>query len=1148
MGEGAVSGDRFTLTQSALIADSQADPRSEGWWTDNVLHPFVNGTGVAQIYNNFAAKKLEPEYVAPAKTLSIDWAAQSLASAGGAILTYTIAGKACGAGLGEIGAKLGLQGQAARILASDAGAQILGAGLYDFAKAPNHGETRLGNAAGSVAAFGLFSFGNHMLASSRTIAESSLYTGLGRVAVGAAGGLTSLETSHMVSNLLGQKTEISWDDRLKAMANGGFINVALPPIQKGITIVVDYAVNAQPWGKGIPVERYLEYNKETVQNKIEAFEKDSSPTATEKIEQLKEQLQALGDPVLRRLGRDNPLARVKLLEDAASKADMGKNRVEFNPQDGVGKLAHELKHLRIGKMAEPLYKEIGLMAKSDPLQAEANYYILRANMEAAARQAENIVQANQKGASPSIDNPLLIGEQIAGNGKTYFENWQAEWPEFRSNTRFRPGFEYSESKLSQSASNSALEAKGSIAETKLALAKSPTVPDTSTMRMGATVTEQGINFAVASEGASKIEVLIYDKATDKVPSRVLPMQRNGNTWSVFADGLKEGTLYQYRAEGPNTPSQDGSRFDGRIGLVDPEAKAVSQSELPASNGRGRVPDQPGEMPKSIAIKDSYDWKGDKPLNTPMTDTVIYELNVRGYTAGDESLGHLRGTYRGLIEKIPHLKELGITAVELMPISQGDRGPWPPKNPLTGEQLKDSWNYNQVAYEAPDGSLAADGHLGQQVAEFKDLVRSLHENKIEVILDMVLNHTREGGADGPTINLRGLDNKNYYLLNPANKAEYVDKTGCGNTLNTNNPETQQLIIDTLKYWVQDMHVDGFRFDLATIFKYDVDGQQKTKTAIMERIENDPVLSKVKLIAEPWGPEQYYLGKFSDKLWSEWNGDFRDTVRKFVKSDTGQTSTLADRIAGSPGWFDARQGRYSINGVTFHDGFTMQDLVSYNEKHNMANGENNRDGSNDNFSWNSGVEGPLDQANIPESQKMEIAALRSRQVKNLMALLMLSRGTPHFVMGDEMRRTTFGNNNGWNQDQLNTIDWSLKDKNSDMYRFTKMMIDLRQSHQIGRLDPSSFTWHGTEPNKPDFADYARFIAWQTNPKATGVKPLFAAFNSYWEPITVTLPQNNSWFRLVDTNLPVGQDIVPGTNATAIARTYTIQPRSGIVLEGR
>ncbi|MGH9553456.1 MAG: alpha-amylase family glycosyl hydrolase, partial [Terriglobales bacterium] len=347
------------------------------------------------------------------------------------------------------------------------------------------------------------------------------------------------------------------------------------------------------------------------------------------------------------------------------------------------------------------------------------------------------------------------------------------------------------------------------------------------------------------------------------------------------------------------------------------------------------------MPRAVTVKGDFDWNGDRALNIPMSDSIIYEMNLRAFTGAAEDLPlNVRGTYRGLMSRIPYLSQLGITSVELMPIMEFDRSDWAQHDPITGEQLHNSWGYNTLAFQAPEAKFAADGHLGQQVTEFKSLIKELHNNNIEVILDVVFNHTREGSHLGPTFSFKGLDNNDYYLLMPGRPDLYLDKTGCGNTLNCNNPAVQKLILDTLRYWATDYHVDGFRFDLATIFKIDVDGMDKEKPPIIQAIENDPILSKLKLIAEPWGPEQYYLGRFSDKLWSEWNGSFRDTVRKFAKSDPGQAGTLADRIAGSPGWFAESKGRYSVNFVTAHDGFTMKDLVSYNEKHNEHNGEGNR----------------------------------------------------------------------------------------------------------------------------------------------------------------------------------------------------------------
>jgi glycogen operon protein len=524
-----------------------------------------------------------------------------------------------------------------------------------------------------------------------------------------------------------------------------------------------------------------------------------------------------------------------------------------------------------------------------------------------------------------------------------------------------------------------------------------------------------------------------------------------------------------------------------------------------------------------------------------------EANLRGFSAGDPALGNKAGTYVGTLEKLMHAKQqLGakFTAVEFTPLMQGDRGPWPPKNPLTGEQLRDSWNYNQTAYQSPAGDLAH--KPGNQVNEMKTLVRDVHQKLgAEVILDIVFNHTRESDPKGPTFSFRGLDNKTYYMLMPNRPELYRDLTGCGNTLNANNPRVQKLILDTLRYWVTDYHVDGFRFDLASVFKVEANGSESFKPPIIKAIENDPVLKNTKMIAEPWSMTQYHLGNFSDVRWGEWNGKFRDTVRRFVKGDTGQLADLATRIAGSDDMFDRSKGRNSINFVTAHDGFTLYDLVSYNHKHNLANGENNRDGSNDNFSWNHGHEGPVKNAPIPEVQKAYIEQLRTQQMKNMLSLLFLSQGVPMYLAGDDMRRTVDGNNNAWNGDKQNQVDWKLAQQNPDMLRFTSKMIELRQRAEIGKLQPKDITWHGVEPFKPQHYDQNRFIAWEYNPANPKNQPLYMAFNSYWEPITVKLPAG-PWQKLVDTTQPMGRDIVDPGQGARVEHTYTIQPRSGIVLQ--
>ncbi|MBU6452126.1 MAG: isoamylase [Cyanobacteria bacterium REEB67] len=684
--------------------------------------------------------------------------------------------------------------------------------------------------------------------------------------------------------------------------------------------------------------------------------------------------------------------------------------------------------------------------------------------------------------------------------------------------------------------------------------------------LGATLTDTGVNFAVASKGATKMEVHIFADAKAGEPTQVLPMYKSGDVWHRNVDGLKAGSLYLYSAEGAYTPQADGSRFNYRKLLIDPYAKALTDDKIPLDNSslgydnsnpsdadrhlRPSTVDSTAEMPKGVVVDPkAFDWQGVEKPHIPETDEVAYEAHLRGFTAGDASLGSAAGTFRGFISKIPFIKGMGYTTVELMPIMQSDRSPWFGKSPVTGEPLLDSWAYNTVAYQAPDAGLAHDGKMGEQVNEFKEMVRELHRNNIEVLLDIVFNHTRESNQYGPTISFRGLDNNVYYMTVPGHPDVYVDHTGCGNTVNTNDPQAQKLIMDTLRYWVQEMQVDGFRFDLASVFKYDVDGQAKYKPPIIAAMEDDPVLSqaKVKLVSEPWATDRYDFGNFSDKRWAELNGPFRDTVRSFVKSDGGKVSAMATQIAGTPELFDRSKGRFPINMVTNHDGFTINDVVSYNEKHNEANGENNRDGNSDNHSWNGGVEGPLEKAALSDDQKASIEALRTRQIKNMFSMLFLSRGVPMVLYGDEMRRTTGGNNNTWNQDKLNTLDWSLLDKNQDMVRFVKMMIELRKNHEIGRSAPEAISWHGVEPFKPDWSPQSHFIAWQLAPTSPTVKPLFSAFNAYWEPLTVKLPPG-SWHRLVDTNLPTGQDIVTPDQATPLSDTYVVQPRSGIVLEGR
>ncbi|MBS2001950.1 MAG: glycogen-debranching protein [Cyanobacteria bacterium SZAS LIN-5] len=1150
-------GDRLDITAANKPAEAASSTQhdSSSWFASNVLDPFIHGTGVVQVYNTFADKKDQialPE-THQAKMFSVDWAVQSLSGAAGAIIPYVVAGKVMGSGMRALGGELGLQGGAARFMANESAAQILGAGAYDFVKAPNQGETRIGNAVGTMAGFAVFEGGNHFIskavptAATTQIARLGL-TGAGRFGVGAVGGLTSYDAANLTTSLVtGRENQSNMEGRLNAMANGGFINVALPAVQKGFTKAADFAINGRSFGGGIPVERYLQNN-------------------------------GISDPELSKLSYENRLARVKELtgkdSGTGSVADTRNNVVVLDASQDIGKLAHELTHLRLANQYEGGYRTVAKNLKSDPVKAEQQFMQIRAEMESQARQAEVRVQTRKTGAAPDVVTDVAkIGQEVAVNGKTYNDIWKSEFARFQADPTYRPAKEYSgapesgnaDAKATKPGENQAGENNpgdnkpGQVVPIDKATFGSPE-------HFGATITEKGVNFAVDSHGAKAMDLLIFDSADAREPSQVLPMYETNGVWHREVPGMKAGDFYLFKAHGDYTPAQDGSRFNSQKALLDPYGKAVTGDVHPTGKGeelgydntvpndasrqlRPSTVDNTAVMPKNVVVdtKD-FKWDGDKPLETPMSDTIIYEMNLRGFTADDASIApQLRGTYRGMIEKIPYLKDLGITAVELMPIMKFHAEDSTRTNPQTGEKLQNAWGYNTMSFQAPEGRFAADGTHGQQVNEFKSLVKALHDNNIEVIMDVVFNHTAEGDPFGPTFSFKGLDNNQYYLLVPNRPELYFDATGCGNTVNANNPKVQKFILDTLKYWHEDYHIDGFRFDLATAFNFDATGKFQEKTPIMQAIENEPAFAKVKFIAEPWDIMNYRLGHFSDRMWSEWNGSFRDVTRGFVRGESGQTGVLADRIAGSPGWFDESTGRHSINFATAHDGFTLRDLVSYDSKHNEANGEQNRDGSNDNKSWNSGYEGPVEHANIPEWQKIQIEQLRDRQMKNMLSLLYLSRGTPMMLMGDEIRRTQNGNNNAYNQLRLNNMPWSQLPQNADMLRFTQMMIDLRKSHEIGRTQPSDISWHGVEPFKPDFSEGARFIAWQTTPKAPGVKPLYQAFNAYWEPIKIQLPPGE-WSRLVDTNLPTGQDIVTSDKATPLAHEYIIQPRSGIVLEGK
>jgi glycogen operon protein len=675
-----------------------------------------------------------------------------------------------------------------------------------------------------------------------------------------------------------------------------------------------------------------------------------------------------------------------------------------------------------------------------------------------------------------------------------------------------------------------------------------------TAPLGASVGASGVNFSVFSRSATLVELLVFDREDSFEPSAVFPLEpkshRTYHYWHAFVPGLEPGAVYGYRAHGPFAP-QEGLRFDPNKLLLDPYGLAVAVPEAYDRQAARRRGDNAAVAMKSVvAYPGQYDWEGDRPLHRPFAETVIYELHVRGFTRHPSSgvAPAKAGTYAGLIEKIPYLKDLGITAVELLPVFQFDPHDAP------GDRVN-YWGYQPVSFFAPHHAYSSRKTALGVLDEFRDMVKALHRAGIEVILDVVFNHTSEGGQEGPTLCYRGLANEFYYILEP-DKSRYADYTGCGNTLNANQPIVRRLIQDSLRYWVTEMHVDGFRFDLASILSRDETGRPMPNPPVLWDIESDPLLAGTKLIAEAWDAAGLYqVGSFVGDTWQEWNGRFRDDVRRFLKSENGTVSALATRFLGSPDIYghERREAEQSINFVTCHDGFTLNDLVSYNQKHNDANGENNRDGCDDNMSWNCGVEGPTDDP--------QIEALRNRQVKNFLAIELLSAGTPMLLMGDEVRRTQGGNNNAYCQDApINWFDWSLLERHSDVCRFVKELNAFRQRRDVvvtgadltlnELLHRASIVWHGVQLNHPDWSEHSHSLAFTL--RSLGARFLLhGIFNAYWEPLTFELPptpdqSGEKWRRCLDTALASPHDICSAQAAPAVsASTYTVQPRSVVLL---
>lgn len=678
------------------------------------------------------------------------------------------------------------------------------------------------------------------------------------------------------------------------------------------------------------------------------------------------------------------------------------------------------------------------------------------------------------------------------------------------------------------------------------------MPHSQSYPLGATLRDGGANFCVYSRHATGLELLLFDRADDIRPARIVPIDpvaaRTYHYWHAFVPGVAAGQIYAYRAAGPFDPAA-GLRFDAQKVLLDPYGRAVAVPVGYSRTDAARKGDNSATAMKSVVVDSrAYDWEGDSPLKRPSARTVIYEMHVRGFTRHPSSgvAPEKRGTYAGLVEKIPHLQRLGVTAVELLPVFLFD-----PQDAPRGRV--NYWGYAPISFFAPHPAYSSQPDPLAAVNEFRDMVKALHRAGIEVILDVVYNHTAEGNEGGPTLSFRGLDNPTYYILEP-DRARYANFSGTGNTLNANHPIVRRMIVDSLRYWVEEMHVDGFRFDLASILARDPSGQPLPQPPVLWDIETEPSLAGTKLIAEAWDAAGLYqVGSFVGDSWKEWNGRFRDDVRDFFRGEPGAVARVADRVIGSPGIFghEEREVEQSVNFVTCHDGFTLNDLVSYNQKHNEANGEANRDGANDNRSWNCGVEGPTDDP--------AVEALRNRQVKNHLAVTLLSLGVPMLLMGDEVRRTQGGNNNAYClDDETSWFDWTLLARHADVLRFVSLLVERRLLRDGDRerrvslnrmLRDARHAWHGVRLNQPDWGSSSRSIALTAEMRHEGLK-IHLILNAYSEPLDFELPPPDAhhppWRRWIDTARESPEDIVPWRDSPlAPAAWYPVQPRSVVVL---
>ncbi len=648
---------------------------------------------------------------------------------------------------------------------------------------------------------------------------------------------------------------------------------------------------------------------------------------------------------------------------------------------------------------------------------------------------------------------------------------------------------------------------------------------------GATLQDTGVQFSVFSRSATAMRLLLYNKVNDREPAEIIDFDRDtdrwGDVWSLNVPGVDKGQLYHFQASGPWDPDR-GHRFDSEARLIDPYAQALAGEFQKSEDGILRPP-------KCVVVDDDFDWDGDRHIRRDISESVIYEMHVRGFTKSRSSKVEAPGSYLGVIEKIPYLQSLGVTAVELMPINEF------PIRDILGKKLDrpNYWGYDPMAFFSPHRGYADSNQPGAQVREFKEMVKALHRAGIEVILDVVFNHTCEGNEDGPTLSFKGLENQVYYILSEGK--HYCNFSGCGNTINGNHPIVREMIFHCLRHWVHNYHIDGFRFDLASILSRDRTGNLIPNPPMVELIAEDPLLADTKIIAEAWDAAgAYQVGSFGNHRWAEWNGRYRDDVRGFWRGDSGTLGALATRLAGSSDLYehDGRPPHCSINFITSHDGFTMNDLVSYKQKHNQANGENNCDGDNHNISDNYGAEGT--------TRKKSINTIRTQQIKNMLTTLMLSQGVPMLVSGDEVRRTQKGNNNAYCQDNdTSWFNWRLVEKNADMLRFVQSLIKFRRAQPTvrrksyltglpneGRMIPD-VSWYAPDGSQLDWSQHelamVAYIAAPSradDPQGLG-RDIVLMFNSTGQIRQFVMPEigrGTQWSLFVDTAAESPGDIYP------------------------